>query len=370
MDKKNKPTILSYPCGQNQSGFWRIFWPAYQMQVREFANYNISMVYLRDSLTYKKSDVVQIQRVTDKQSADYIEKLCTLKEKLNFRLVYDIDDVLINEDLPDYNAVYNSGMLNKVEMEKVINLCDEITVSTPFLKEYYLSKFNQQNITVIPNKIPFFWAGNYYDDAIRLEVYRKNKKRPRILYAGGFSHINKDGKTGNDDFSHVINSIKQTIKEFHWIFLGVLPWELAENNQAGEVEFYGLENLDNYHKRIMVLNCSMMIVPLADNIFNHAKSDIKYQEACAHGLPIACQDITPYKSAPIRFSSGEQMIDVIRKTLATEETYIEASRNARKKIDKNWLELEENISMHKELFSYPYQDKKRKILNKINEVSV
>ena len=364
--EKSKPSVLSIPAGFNQCAFWRILWPLYHLHIRDFVSYSLSIGFLRDSVSYKRADVVQIQRVTDPVGAKFIEMLCTLKKDLDFRLVYDIDDVLIQKDIPDFNLVHSRTDVDVSAMETVINLCDEVTVSTPYLKEYYLDKFDQNNYTVLPNRTPYAWAGNFYDERQLLQNYKTHKNRPRILYAGAHSHINCDGKTGNDDFTHVINEIKKTIKEFKWVFFGVLPWELIEENEAGDIEFYGLETIDNYHKRIAVLQCSMMIVPLKDIPFNHAKSDIKFQEACAHGLPVTCQDITPYKHAPIRFSTGDQMIETIRKTLKSEGSFLSASRRGRAHVDNQWLEAEQNISLHKELFAYPYQDPRRKFLNKLN----
>lgn len=367
--KKPKPSVLSFPCGIDQSAFWRVLWPSYYLQVMEKCSYNMSMSMLRDSLAYKAANVVQIQRVTDIEKVMFLEKLCSLKDDLDFRLVYEIDDILIGEDMPSYHAAKNmKNAYNKDAIKRAMQLSDEVVVSTPYLREYYMQKFDLKAVTVVPNKMPFFWAGNYYTEQGILDVYKQHKKRPRILYAGSASHINSMGKTGNDDFSHVIEAIKSSVKDFHWIFLGVLPWELKAENEAGEVEFWPPETLDNYNKRISVLQCSMVIAPLADNIHNHAKSDVKFLDAAAHGLPIACQDMTPYKHAPIRFSTGQEMINVIKKTLESEESFLNASRRARKMLDKQWLELECNIALHEELFSYSYGHSGRKHLNKLNNI--
>ena len=102
-----------------------------------------------------------------------------------------------------------------------------------------------------------------------------------------------------------------------------------------------------------------MVAPLADNVFNHAKSNIKFLEACAYGLPIACQDITPYKEAPIRFNTSAEMLEKIRETLKSEESFMENSRLARKIADDNWLEVDSNIAAFRDVYSYPYGDPRR-----------
>ena len=42
-----------------------------------------------------------------------------------------------------------------------MGLCDEITVTCKFMKDYYTEKTGNKNITVIPNYPPKWWIGNY-----------------------------------------------------------------------------------------------------------------------------------------------------------------------------------------------------------------
>ncbi|MCH9617342.1 MAG: hypothetical protein SP4CHLAM5_07330 [Chlamydiia bacterium] len=369
MKKKQIPTVLTFPSGLNQSAFWRVHWPSYQMMVMEKAKYNKSVRFLRDSIAYRTSDVVQIQRISTEKDVDFLEKLCSLKKELEFRLVYDVDDILFIEDIPGFHSgKENTKFFNNQATKRAMELCDEIILSTPFLKEYYIQKGIETKCSVISNKIPYFWAGNYYHEDQMIKNYRNHKHRPRILYAGATSHIHFRGEPGKDDFSHVIEAIKSSIHQFKWVFLGAIPWELLPNKEAEEVEFYEFEVIERYPKRVASLECSMMIAPLADHIFNYAKADVKFQEACSHGMPIACQDIIPYKHCPIRFDTGEKMLEVIRDTLKNEESYLKACRVGRHMVDKLWLELPENTAQYEELFTYPYADKRRVHINKVNHV--
>lgn len=362
-EKPKKPVVVTYPSGWDQSAYWRVIWPVYHLSLQEMILNTLSQHYLRDLELYKEADVVLIQRTSTKGAFEFLDKLCAWKKELNIRLVYDVDDILFLEDFPDFHCAHTiKAIYDKDATKKAMNLCDEIVVSTPFLKEYYIQKGITTNITVIPNMIPYFWGGNYYNEQVVMSIYKKHRNRPRILYAGGISHLNHNAQAGNDDFSHVINHIIQTRYEFKWVFLGALPWELFPYNEVGDIEFYAFETLDRYPKRMATLECSMMIAPLMDHHFNHGRTDVKFQEASAHGIPIACQDITPYKHCPIRFDTGEKMLEVIRDTLKDEISYQRASQQARKMIDKVWLERPENTALYRELFSYPYGDKRRENL--------
>jgi hypothetical protein len=368
-EKNTKPSVLTFPAGVYASGFWRAYWPTYQLNILDVIDLNTTISYLRDTVTYAKTDIVWLQRATSLEHAKYIHAIAAIRKKVGFRIIHDVDDVLVREDMPSYYGIKTKpDLYNGEAMKQIFSLCDEITVSTPFLKEYYLKKFGHNNITVIPNRIPYFWTGNYYDEEKRLEIYRKHKKRPRIVFAGSTSHMNAFGKKGNDDFTHVVEAIKSSVKEFKWVFFGCVPLEMGDECLSGDVEYHLIETMDTYHKKLASLEACMMIAPLANNVNNHGKSNIKFQEASAHGLPIACQDITPYKQCPIRFTSGEQMLDQIRRTLATEETFISSSRYARNKMEGYWLEQESNVGMYEELFNYPYQDKNRVRIHKHNAV--
>jgi hypothetical protein len=367
-DKPKKPTVLAYPAAWNQSAYWRVHWPNYQLMLQDMITYNTATHFLSDLVCYKAANVIQLQRVST-GDVTILERLYELKKTLNLRLVYDVDDILFIDDIPDFHGAHSmKERFDPKVIMKVMHLCDEIVTSTSFLREYYIQKGVKTDITVIPNMIPYFWGGNYYKEEVLLSIYRKHKTRPRILYAGGTSHLHYNAEHGNDDFSHVIDMIISTRHEFKWVFLGALPWELFPYNKAGDIEFYGFETLDRYPKKVATLQCSMMIVPLKDHFFNHGRTDVKFQEACAHGMPIACQDITPYKHCPIRFDTGEKMIEVIRETLKDEESYITASRIGREMIDKVWLERPENTALYQELFAYPYGDKRRVTINKLNKI--
>ena len=172
--------------------------------------------------------------------------------------------------------------------------------------------------------------------------------------------MNSAGKKGEDDFSHVIEQIIQTIDEFHWVFMGAIPWELHDFVKEGKIEFYTFVPIVEYPKKMAELECSMMFAPLADITFNHGKADVKFQESAAQGMPIAVQDITPFKRCPIRFDTGEKLIEVLRQTLQDEESYLQASREARAMMDSLWLEHPDNLAMYEELFSYPFGDSRRK----------
>ena len=130
-----------------------------------------------------------------------------------------------------------------------------------------------------------------------------------------------------------------------------------------------MERLYTYPEKIASLNVNAMVAPLQDNTFNKAKSDLKLIEASCYGIPIACQDLVTYADAPFKFKTGDEMIDQLDDILGKKGRYMNLSAKFRKIAEDRWLELDKNIDKYVELYTLPYGDPNRKLLNSINGLS-
>lgn len=359
--------VIQYNSDFQASGFWRMLWPQMLLNMKGKAEIMHGAFSTRDYLQYRGIDCVHLQRQINPDQVAFMKKLRQMKGNMQCRIVYDADDILFHEDIPSFHPLHKTVAAPEIReaIQNIIEMCDEMTVSTTFLRDYYLEKTSQKNITVIPNSIPLFYLGEYYSEALLLRNYRRNKDRPRILYAGGVGHVHLDQEREpiHDDFTHVKEAIRDSVQEFKWVFLGNVPRDLLDLVYSGEIEVHPYQPIDMYPRAISMLGISMAIAPLADLDFNRAKSDLKYLEASAFGIPIACQDMCAYKMAPIRFKTGHQMIEKMENTLETEDSFLEASRNARRAVDLRWLERPENYNKYLDVYSYPYGDSRRKYLN-------
>jgi glycosyltransferase involved in cell wall biosynthesis len=218
-------------------------------------------------------------------------------------------------------------------------MVDEITVTCPFMKEYYQHKTGNKNVTVVPNYIPKFWADRYYNEDRIAKLWEKNKKKPRILYAGSGTHIDILNKTnGNDDFGHVVDSIIKARKDFHFVFKGAFPIQLKPFIDSGEMSFLDWSPLFDLPSALAEAECQAVYAPLADNIFNKSKSDIKILESGSVGMPGVFQDLCTYDKAFFKFKTGDEMIDQLKKITKDFPFYMECSKNARKHVETMWLE--------------------------------
>ncbi len=363
------PRFLNYYADYSGCGHWRMIWPEQVMNAHNKAVVHGTTVMNVDQRYYTQVKAVRIQRQATPQQLEFVKFLRNLADANNFRLIYEIDDICFHEDIPDYNKYKTAFTDPKIRQsaQEMMEICDEITVTCPFMRDYYLSKTNNKNVTVIPNFMPKFWLGGKYDINRTMESFEKHKRKPRILYAGSGAHFDVENRTKfKDDFEHVNDVIRNTVDKYQWVFLGAHPLPIRDLIQNGKVEFHPWKRLYEYGQGLYDLNVNMIVAPLQNSIFNKAKSDLKYIEACALGLPIACQDLCTYENAPIKFTTGDEMIDQINNTLKDRKRYKSICKKASQYADTRWLEDDKNIDCYLELYQYAVNDPKRINIGRYN----
>ena len=363
------PRFLNYYADYSGCGHWRMIWPEQVMNAHSKAVVHGTTVMNVDPRYYTQTKAVRIQRQATPQQLEFVKFLRKLADANNFRLIYEIDDICFHEDIPDYNKYKTAFTDPKIRQsaQEMMEICDEITVTCPFMRDYYASKTNNKNVTVIPNFMPKFWLGGKSDINRTMESYEKNKRKPRILYAGSGAHFDVENRTKfRDDFEHVNDAIRRTVDKYQWVFLGAHPLPIRDLIQNGKIEFHPWKRLYEYGQGLYDLNVNMVVAPLQDSTFNRAKSDLKYIEACALGLPIACQDLCTYENAPIKFRTGDEMIDQIESTLRDRKRYKSLCKKASQYADTRWLEDDMNIDCYTELYQYGVNDPKRLNLSRYN----
>lgn len=365
------PRAIQYYADYSGCGFWRMIWPEHILNAYNHCTVHGSTVMCLDPRWYVNAKVVRIQRQATEHQLKFIQFLKEVQKQYNFRLVYEIDDIVFHEDIPEYNKfkpAFTDPNIRKNIIE-IMNLCDEVTVTCQFMKDYYQEKTGHKNVTIIPNFPPKFWIGNHYDPKWISDSYDQYKRKPRILYAGSGAHFDVENRVGqDDDFAHVVKAVYDTIDKYQWVFLGSFPLPLRDLVQAGKIEFHQWANLYNYGEKIKNLRVNMMVAPLKNNNFNKSKSDLKLVESNSFGIPIACQNLCTYEDAPFKFDTGEEMIEVIDDVLSKKGRYMNLSAKARATANTRWLENPENIKCYQEMILHPYGDPQRERLNLINGI--
>jgi hypothetical protein len=73
-----------------------------------------------------------------------------------------------------------------------------------------------------------------------------------------------------------------------------------------------------------------------------------------------------YEHAPIKFKTGDEMINQIENTLRDRKRYKALCRKGRQVAEHRWLEDDKNIDCYMELYQYNVGDEKRVNLGRYN----
>ena len=366
------PKSVNFLADHSGCGFWRLFWPADQLNSRVESVVMSSCQMIHDEMFFSTLKTVRIQRQATENQYKYVTYLERMRNKFGFNLAYEIDDIMYYSDIPEYNK-FKPGFSDPKIAEfctKIMQTCDEITTTNKFIGDYYADKTGNKNITVIPNYPPRWWIGNHYDEKKISQNFDKNRKKPRILYAGSGAHIDVEGRCKyKDDFYHINEVVRKTVNEYQWVFFGAMPIPLVDLYKDGKIEFHNWTKLYDFPEKIASLNAQIMIAPLQENVFNNGKSDIKLIEAGSFGTPAICQDLVTYKDADFKFKTGDDLVDQIKRLLKSKDDYMKSSRKHRARSEKRFLEHPDNLGMWKELYHFKYAAPERKLLNKFNGIA-
>ena len=350
---------------------------------RSFATNHINMSGYGDSIDitkmvlekgfYHNIKSVTLQRQAAAHQKDFISYLKSIQEEMGFKLIYEVDDVVFREEIPDHNASKHGFDCDIIRQNCVdmINMVDEVTVTCQYMKDLYIEKTGQERITVVPNFMPQWWSGHQYDYRKICNNFETYKKKPRIIYAGSGAHFDvKNLAGGQDDFTHVVEFIINNRHKYQFVFIGSYPPTLKPYVDSKEIEVHGWQSFLNYPNFLASLNAQLFIAPLMDIPFNRAKSDIKFIEAAQLGIPCLCQDMVTYSSAPdmLRFKTAEELAHKIEMMTSwkNRSKYYSLVPELRKVGETRFLEHPQNIGCYLEAFNTEWGSDKRQFLKRWN----
>ena len=367
------PRYVNYLADLSGCGHWRMLWPEQVINATGRGVSHSLTAMVAEPRFYSNVKSIKLQRQASSSQKKFVEYLKKIQQDHGFKIIYEVDDVVFKEDIPDYNKFKFAFDNEEIRQNciDIINLCDEVTVTCPFMRDLYKERTGQDKITVLPNFVPNFWMGHLFNGKEVANQFEKNKRKPRILYTGSGAHYDVENKTGGkDDFTQVRDFVRDTVYKYQWIFVGAFPPQLADLVRQKKIEFYPWQNLLNYPRFIYSLRAQLMVSPSEDNNFNRAKSDIKFIEACTLGIPCLCQDMVTYSTAPesLRFKTVEEFRDKVDTILdwKNRSKYYSNIHKLRDIGEKRILEREENIGAYIEALNTPFGSADRKLLDKWN----
>lgn len=361
----NLPRAVNYYADYGGCGWWRMIMPEMLLNISQKAVVTgLTTMVIDKPEFYRNVKTIRLQRQATPVQLEFLKYLKHFKQHHHYKIVYEIDDIIFKDDIPQFNRCKDAFVDPQIFQSslEMMRMCDEITVTCQYMKDYYIEKTGNKNITVIPNYPMRMWMDNHYHPQKLIENFEKFKSKPRIGYVGSGTHFDVLNRTNQkDDFDHVINSIISSRKDFQWVFIGGFPLRCKPYIDSGEMEFIQWYPLADLWKAYTETNVNAVYAPLMDCTFNRAKSNIKFLESACCGVPGVFQDIVTYKDAFLRFRKGDDLIDMLKYLMKDIDRYNLMSRSSRDYAESMWLDS--HIGEHLALYSTKYGSEERNKLS-------
>ena len=127
--EQSMPRFVNYLADYSGCGHWRILWPEQGVKC------------------------VKLQRQASKSQVDFVKHLKKVQQEHGFKIIYEVDDVVFREEIPDYNKFKFAFDTAEVRDNciQIMDMADEITVTCDFMRKLFQSKLTNKKVTVIPN---------------------------------------------------------------------------------------------------------------------------------------------------------------------------------------------------------------------------
>lgn len=333
----NQYSNILMPSDTNGTFFWRANMAAncvWALGPSTGINNSVCCKLTGDQNFYKGLNMFMVQRLlSDEQYKFFMGLLVPYSNAFNFWTVYNIDDAMHYNDIPHYNRGRAAFANDKIQqnIKEMLNAADFVFTTTDYIKEYYNRVYDvpKENIIALPNLLPRWWIGNFYDNEKLTENFRKNKKKIRVGIISSLSHYNIDnlyedengfvvskkiGPDGkdiyinekgqlvdfnkchvvSDDLDLIIDAILKSMDDIQWVICGYTPPKLEQFVKAGKIEVHRSAPITNYPALINSLKLNAVVAPIIDGEFNRCKSNIKWLECCALGVPLFASDMITY----------------------------------------------------------------------------
>lgn len=240
------------------------------------------------------ADVIVFQR----PMTDAYYDLARVLKKMGKKVVYDNDDTYV----PDSGTpVGMAGFATESKIKEHIKtidsnlkrfaeIADLITVSTDFLAQEY----PEEKTVVLPNCIDFDSLPNILrndTDIVRIGM------QGSVLYSDDYKVIKPvvEELAKRDDVKLVMFGLPPDDERYKMqrevMYKENLDWVNSLN-----CEWHPVVHITEYMDKLNELKLDILLIPRADNYFNRCKSNLKFLEAGALGIPCICSSFPDKKS--------------------------------------------------------------------------
>ncbi|MET0566994.1 MAG: hypothetical protein ABW021_11185 [Acidimicrobiia bacterium] len=237
-----------------------------------------------ESESPRQLDIALIQRtgVPATLTDEFVQRM----DDEGIPIVLDLDDDII--DMPAIHPDFDAFREWREPLKRLAARADLITASTEALRQRLMA-YNDHVVTILNALDSGLWfASNHDQDG---QSPQRDPNSFRLLYFGSRTH-GGDLRLLEEFVRHPGNATSLTV--VGGAPPGTLDWcQHVDPPRASREYPKFVEWL-----REFASDFDALVAPLADTPFNEAKSDLKFLEGAALGLPVICSDVVAY--SPLR----------------------------------------------------------------------
>lgn len=279
-----KPSVAAVCLKWDGVAYYRAALPFQELQDQGKA------VFLSHQRLYD-ADVVLFERVF---LPPFSESVADLKRR-GGKIIYGMDDDPF--DVPAHHpsyATYQSSEL-KQRLAHMLRSSDLVIASTEHLKKALHEHLGSElRINVIGNYLDFKSAWN-----IGLLKSRGPLYKPYGKIVIGWAGSPLGHKADLDLLRGVFRDLVQRYRDkVLFRFMGYYPEYIVTEIPTDHVEFQPWVDVSEYPKTLYQLGFDIGLIPLEDNPHNRSKTNLKFLEFSALGIPSVVSRCGPYRSTP------------------------------------------------------------------------
>lgn len=298
------------------------------------------MPELTDADLYKHGEWADVIFMARNDVPHYIAKAGACIEFFNKPVLIDIDDNVqaTRPYNPGYRSFHPNSSCNVFNI-KSMGIFSHIVVSTKNLKDFYSDYTEKEKISIYPNSLEMNERDAIYKlDFSNSKLFNKDRGIIRIGWTGSASHW--------ENIKHIEPVIINILKKYpntEFVYTGLFgdlfqDKELIEQGRIKQVAWAGLKNWAKFNREV---NFDIALAPLADNMFNRAKSNLRVLEYGSARFPVICSPVEPYKcfkdKKEVLFATEkEEWQENIEKLINDPKLRKELSQNLYKRVKKDF----------------------------------
>lgn len=353
----DKPLIIGYLRDYGGCGHFRMIYPM-NMINSKFSHTGKINCTLFPTMMYQDNVIPHVRSFVFQRpiGEDQIYKINAYKKyqkDYQYKMIGELDDYIF--EYPEYHPGYEHNTIKQLRTLYVnLSKMDEITVSTDNLKNELIELGLTNKITVIKNYLP---KHLYETDVKRYRL--QEIKKPKIAFTGSNFHYNNEKKLEGDFNDNIKEFILDNNETYDFLFFGDYPYFVKDLVDEGKITIVPFTNPVEYAANLRKYRIDFVIAPLAENVFNSCKSDLRYLESAAIGALFIGSKFTgkltsPYQRNKITFTKNttkEQLKELIETYSNNLELFNKELDQQYQDISSRWLENINNIMEYIEVYT-------------------